>query len=57
MRFPESDWGVLKALGTTAAGARRRAQAWAPWRGYALMYLWHGGAERHLSRAVGEARK
>ena len=55
--FPESDWGVLKALGTTAAGARRRAQAWAPWRGYALMYLWHGGAERHLSRAVGEARK
>ena len=42
--FPESDWGVLKALGTTAAGARRRAQAWAPWRGYALMYLWHGGS-------------
>ena len=42
--FPESDWGVLKALGTTAAGARRRAKAWAPWRGYALMYLWHGGA-------------
>ena len=44
--FPESDWGVLKALGTTAAGARRRARAWSPWRGYALMYLWHGGAVR-----------
>ena len=44
--FPDSDWGVLKALGTGAAGARRLAAAWAPWRGYALMYLWHGGAER-----------
>ena len=42
--FPDSDWGVIKALGTTAAGARRRARAWAPWRGYALMHLWHGGA-------------
>ncbi len=40
--FPESDWGVLKALGTSAAGARRRARAWQPWRGYALMYLWRG---------------
>ena len=44
--FPESDWGVLKALGTTAAGARRRARDWSPWRGYALMHLWHGGAVR-----------
>lgn len=41
--FPESDWGVLKALRTTPAGARRRARDWSPWRGYALMHLWHGG--------------
>lgn len=47
--FPESDWGVLKALGTTAAGARRRARDWSPWRGYALMHLWHGGVVRSQS--------
>ena len=52
--FPESDWGVLKALGTTAASARRQARAWAPWRGYALMHLWHGGAASRQSRAAGE---
>ena len=51
--FPESDWGVLKALGTTPAGARRRARAWAPWRGYALMYLWHGSAERQQRQCTG----
>ncbi|MCZ6657087.1 MAG: helix-turn-helix domain-containing protein [Gammaproteobacteria bacterium] len=44
--FPESDWVVLKMLGTTAAGARKRAERWAPWRGYALMYLWYGSARR-----------
>lgn len=54
--FPESDWGVLKALGTTAAGARRRAAPWAPWRGYALMYLWHGGTGPHLRDAARQAR-
>ncbi len=53
--FPESDWGVLKALGTTAAGARRRARNWSPWRGYALMYLWYGGAEQPHGRTAGEA--
>ncbi len=42
--FPESDWVVMKVLDTTAAGARRRAECWAPWRGYALMYLWYGSA-------------
>lgn len=50
--FLESDWGVLKALGTTAAGARRRAREWSPWRGYALMYLWHGGAVRSQGRVA-----
>ena len=40
--FLESDWVVLKMLDTTAAGARKCAAPWAPWRGYALMYLWYG---------------
>ena len=53
--FPDSDWGVLKALGTTAAGARRRARAWAPWRGYALMYLWHGGQDTGQGGAAARA--
>ena len=38
--FPDSDWVVLKVLETTAAGARKLAEAWRPWRAYALMYLW-----------------
>ncbi len=44
--FTDSDWGVIKVLGTTAAGARRRARAWSPWRGYALMHLWYRGTEQ-----------
>jgi AraC family transcriptional regulator of adaptative response / DNA-3-methyladenine glycosylase II len=39
--FPASDAGVLKALGTRDAGkARARAEAWRPWRSYAVMNLW-----------------
>ena len=38
--FLEGDWGVLKALQTTPGRAKRRASAWSPWRGYAVMYLW-----------------
>jgi AraC family transcriptional regulator of adaptative response / DNA-3-methyladenine glycosylase II len=39
--FPESDLGILKALGTTRpAVARERAEAWRPWRAYAVMHLW-----------------
>lgn len=39
--FPASDVGVMKALGVkTAAQARRAAQAWRPWRGYAVVHLW-----------------
>ena len=48
--FPESDWVVLKMLEATPAQARRLAQDWAPWRGYALMYLWfRAGMERQRS--------
>ncbi|MBS0326175.1 MAG: DNA-3-methyladenine glycosylase 2 [Proteobacteria bacterium] len=39
--FLESDLGVLKALGeTSAAQARRRSEAWRPWRAYAVIHLW-----------------
>ncbi|MEZ5552800.1 MAG: AlkA N-terminal domain-containing protein [Pseudomonadales bacterium] len=38
--FPDNDWVVLKVLEKTAAGARTLAEAWRPWRAYAVMYLW-----------------
>ena len=38
--FPDSDWGVLKTLGGTAAAARRWAEPCRPWRAYATMHLW-----------------
>jgi AraC family transcriptional regulator of adaptative response / DNA-3-methyladenine glycosylase II len=39
--FPASDIGVLRALGVaTAAEASARAEAWRPWRSYAVMHLW-----------------
>ena len=39
--FPHTDLGVMKALGETSA--RRvldAAEAWRPWRAYAVMHLW-----------------
>jgi 3-methyladenine DNA glycosylase/8-oxoguanine DNA glycosylase len=42
--FPDSDWVVLKMLGTTAAQARKIAEPWRPWRAYALMYLWYASS-------------
>ena len=39
--FPADDWVVRKVLNATAAAAAKRAAAWSPWRGYALMHLWH----------------
>ncbi|MFP1681503.1 DNA-3-methyladenine glycosylase 2 [Alloalcanivorax sp. C16-1] len=39
--FPAADYGVLKALGERSpARARRHAEAWRPWRAYAVMALW-----------------
>jgi AraC family transcriptional regulator of adaptative response / DNA-3-methyladenine glycosylase II len=39
--FPHSDYGVLKALGETdPRRALQRAEAWRPWRAYAVMHLW-----------------
>ena len=39
--FPESDLGILKALGTkTPSQAASIAEGWRPWRAYAAMHLW-----------------
>jgi len=39
--FPATDVGLLKALGTRdPAVAAQRAEAWRPWRAYAVMRLW-----------------
>jgi AraC family transcriptional regulator, regulatory protein of adaptative response / DNA-3-methyladenine glycosylase II len=39
--FPASDLGVRKALGgINASRAAARAEAWRPWRSYAVMHLW-----------------
>jgi AraC family transcriptional regulator of adaptative response / DNA-3-methyladenine glycosylase II len=49
--FPESDLGILRALG--AAGprvARERAEAWRPWRAYAVMHLWHALEENSAQK-------
>lgn len=43
--FPSSDLGLLRALGIdNARELERRAETWRPWRAYAAMYLWSGGA-------------
>ena len=44
--FPHTDYGVMKAMNeTTGATAAKRvlakAEAWRPWRAYAVMHLWH----------------
>lgn len=40
--FPATDIGVLNALGTRdVALATRSAEAWRPWRAYAVIRLWH----------------
>ncbi len=43
--FPESDLGLLRALGhPSPAALARRAEAWRPWRAYAAMHLWTADA-------------
>lgn len=38
--FPRADWVILKQLDMPAGAAEKYSQAWAPWRAYALMYIW-----------------
>ena len=38
--FPDTDWGVVKALGVKGAAAREWAESLRPWRAYAVMHLW-----------------
>jgi AraC family transcriptional regulator of adaptative response / DNA-3-methyladenine glycosylase II len=47
--FPEDDLGLRRALArggepVSRLDLRRRAEAWRPWRAYAAMHLWIGGA-------------
>ena len=49
--FPDADWVVLKVLEAKAAAARRRAEAWRPWRAYAVMVLWRIEAGRRAAAA------
>jgi AraC family transcriptional regulator of adaptative response / DNA-3-methyladenine glycosylase II len=40
--FPHTDLGVMKALGTKdAKRVLSVAEAWRPWRAYAVMHLWN----------------
>jgi AraC family transcriptional regulator of adaptative response / DNA-3-methyladenine glycosylase II len=41
--FPHGDLGLLRALGETSpARLRAAAEAWRPWRSYAVMHVWSG---------------
>lgn len=45
--FPATDLGVIKALGTkNQREILARAEAWRPWRAYAVMHLWHSDTEQ-----------
>ncbi len=51
--FPAADYGVLKALGERSpARARRRAEAWRPWRASAVLHLWQRLADQSASQAA-----
>jgi AraC family transcriptional regulator of adaptative response / DNA-3-methyladenine glycosylase II len=40
--WPAADVGLMNALGTRDPRAlTRQAEAWRPWRAYAVMRLWH----------------
>ena len=52
--FPHADLGVVRALGLARpAAVLAHAERWRPWRGYAVLHLWHGHgatARRHDER-------
>lgn len=43
--FPDTDWGVFKALGCKGRAAREWAEPCRPWRAYATMVLWATGSD------------
>ena len=44
--FPSSDLGLLRALALgTPRELEQRAEAWRPWRAYAVIYLWRIGSQ------------
>jgi AraC family transcriptional regulator of adaptative response / DNA-3-methyladenine glycosylase II len=50
--FPWGDLGLLRALGLESTRElEERAEAWRPWRAYAVMYLWNA-ASTHKSRSL-----
>ena len=45
--FPSGDIGLLRAMGIKSARElEQRAEAWRPWRSYAVMYLWNVGHQK-----------
>ena len=51
--FPATDIGVYQALDTRdPRRSAERAQAWRPWRGYALMRLWSGLEAAQTTKAI-----
>jgi len=44
--FPHPDVAALKAMKATGARALAAAEAWRPWRGYAVIHLWKSLEER-----------
>jgi len=54
--FPSTDIGLLNALGTRdVAAVERQAEAWRPWRAYAVMRLWQTLDEPSSSTPLQEA--
>ncbi|MDM7913651.1 MAG: DNA-3-methyladenine glycosylase, partial [Candidatus Eisenbacteria bacterium] len=49
--LPISDLGIRRAFPPdwTRARIEERSRAWSPWRSYAAMHIWRGGAEPHAA--------
>jgi AraC family transcriptional regulator of adaptative response / DNA-3-methyladenine glycosylase II len=55
--FPAGDLGVRRALGDLSArDAAARAEAWRPWRSYAVMHLWASLATRPATTPTAPSR-
>jgi AraC family transcriptional regulator of adaptative response / DNA-3-methyladenine glycosylase II len=48
--FPENDLGIKRGLNeTSSARIRTAAEAWRPWRSYAVMHIWNQLSARSKS--------